>query len=131
MSMSTHPSSFDETLTRAVDAQRRSVLGAGAAVRLVGAALFLAISTVLWLSGGEDWKPYPPVLALYVGVAGALFVLRRRPVAPWLGVVQSPVDVGLVYWLQHLALPISPFPAGVAGFSLGLVRAGGGAERAD
>ena len=114
------PSSFDDALTRAVDAQRRSVLGAGAAVRLVGAALFLAISTGLWLSGGEDWAPYPPVLAPYLGVAAALFALRRRPVARWLGVVQSPVDVALVYWLQHLALPISPFPAGVAGFSLGL-----------
>ncbi|WP_343073634.1 sensor histidine kinase [Pyxidicoccus fallax] len=120
MSTSSPPSTFDDALTRAVDAQRRSVLGAGAAVRLVGAALFLAISTVLWLSGGEDWAPYPALLGPYVAVAAALFALRRRPVARWLGVVQSPVDVALVYGLQHLALPISPFPAGVAGFSLGL-----------
>jgi two-component system heavy metal sensor histidine kinase CusS len=114
------PIPFDETLARAVDAQRRSVLGAGAAVRLVGAALFLAISTALWLMGGEDWASYPPILAPYVGVAAVLFALRRRPAARWLGVVQAPVDVGLVYWLQHVALPRSPFPAGVAGFSLGL-----------
>ncbi|MBZ4419597.1 HAMP domain-containing histidine kinase [Myxococcus sp. RHST-1-4] len=107
-------------MTRAVEAQRRSVLGAGAAVRLVGAAVFLAISTVLWLSGGEDWAPYPPLLAPFVGVAALLFALRRRPVARWLGVVQSPMDVALVYGIQHLALPVSPFPAGVAGFSLGL-----------
>ncbi|MFP2913181.1 sensor histidine kinase, partial [Pyxidicoccus sp. 3LFB2] len=79
---------FDDTLARAVDAQRRSVLGAGAAVRLVGAALFLAISTALWLSGGTDWASYPPVLVPYVAVAGALFALKRRPVARWLGVVQ-------------------------------------------
>jgi signal transduction histidine kinase len=120
--VSTAPTSspFDDALTRAVEAQRRSVLGAGAAVRLVGAALFLAISSILWLSGGEDWAPYPPLLAPYLGVAAVLFALRRHPVARWLGVVQSPVDVALVYGLQHLALPISPFPAGVAGFSLGL-----------
>ncbi|WP_342375679.1 HAMP domain-containing histidine kinase [Myxococcus stipitatus] len=113
-------SSFDESLARAVDAQRRSVLGTGAAVRLGGAAIFLLVTTALWLSGGEDWAPYPPLLAPYVGVAGVLFAVRHRPEARWLGVVQSPVDVALVYGLQHLALPISPFPAGVAGFSLGL-----------
>jgi two-component system heavy metal sensor histidine kinase CusS len=120
VSTSPAPSSFDDALTRAVDSQRRSVLGAGAAVRLVGTAVFLALSTGLWLAGGEDWATYPPVLAAYLLIAGALFVLRRRPVARWLGVVQAPVDVGLVYWLQHLALPRSPFPSGVAGFSLGL-----------
>ncbi|MCP3162714.1 HAMP domain-containing histidine kinase [Myxococcus sp. QH3KD-4-1] len=113
-------SSFDESLARAVDAQRRSVLGTGAAVRLVGALLFLLVTTTLWLSGGEDWSPYPLLLAPYVGVATILFVVRNRPEASWLGIVQSPVDVALVYGLQHLALPISPFPAGVAGFSLGL-----------
>jgi signal transduction histidine kinase len=114
------PTSFDDALTRAVDAQRRSVLGAGAAVRLAGTSISLVLTTGLWLAGGRDWAPYPPVLALYVGISAALFALRRRPVARLLGVVQAPVDVGLVFWLQYLALPISPFPAGVAGFSLGL-----------
>ncbi|TQF10033.1 HAMP domain-containing histidine kinase [Myxococcus llanfairpwllgwyngyllgogerychwyrndrobwllllantysiliogogogochensis] len=113
-------SSFDDSLARAVDAQRRSVLGTGAAVRLVGATLFLILTTTLWLTGGEDWSPYPLLLVPYVGVATVLFVVRNRPEASWLGIVQSPVDVALVYGLQHLALPISPFPAGVAGFSLGL-----------
>ncbi|WP_083559724.1 sensor histidine kinase [Myxococcus fulvus] len=113
-------SSYDESLARAVDAQRRSVLGTGAAVRLVGASLFLLVTTTLWLTGGEDWTPYPLLLAPYVGVAAVLFVVRHRPEASWLGVLQAPVDVALVYGLQHLALPISPFPAGVAGFSLGL-----------
>lgn len=120
MSTSPTPSPFDDALTRAVDAQRRSVLGAGAAVRLAGATVLLGITTALWLSGGQDWATYPPVLAAYLLVAGALYALRQRPVARWLGVVQAPVDVGLVYWLQHLAMPHSPFPAGVAGFSLGL-----------
>ncbi len=103
-----------------MDAQRQSVVGAGAAVRLVGAALFLTISTTLWLSGGRDWSMYPPALGLYAVVAATLFMLRRRRVARGLGAVQSLVDVALVYWLQSVALPVSPFPAGVAGFSLGL-----------
>ncbi|AKQ64296.1 Heavy metal sensor histidine kinase [Myxococcus hansupus] len=114
------PGPLDETMSRAMDAQRRSVVGAGAAVRLVGAALFLTISTTLWLSGGRDWSMYPPALGLYAAVAATLFMLRRRRLARGLGVVQSLVDVALVYWLQSVALPVSPFPAGVAGFSLGL-----------
>ncbi|MCE9667463.1 HAMP domain-containing histidine kinase [Myxococcus stipitatus] len=114
------PQRFEDSLARAVDAQRRSVLGTGAAVRLVGAAVFLALTTVLWLAGGEDWEPYPAILGPYVGVVAVLFVVRARPEARWLGAVQSLVDVALVYGLQHVALPISPFPAGVAGFSLGL-----------
>ncbi|NVJ06206.1 HAMP domain-containing histidine kinase [Myxococcus sp. AM001] len=114
------PGPLEETMSRAMDAQRRSVVGAGAAVRLAGAALFLTISTTLWLAGGRDWGVYPPALGLYASVAGVLFMLRQRRVARGLGAVQSLVDVGLVYWLQSTALPVSPFPAGVAGFSLGL-----------
>ena len=114
------PGPLDETMSRAMDAQRRSVVGAGAAVRLVGAALFLTISTTLWLSGGGDWAMYPPALGLYAAVAATLFMLRRRRVARGLGAVQSVVDVALVYWLQSVALPVSRFPVGVAGFSLGL-----------
>jgi signal transduction histidine kinase len=117
---SPEPPSFDDALTRAVDAQRRVVLSAGAAVRLAGTGIFLLLTTGLWLAGGQDWASYPPVLGLYVAVSAVLFALRRRPVARLLGVVQAPVDVGLVFALQYLALPISPFPAGVAGFSLGL-----------
>ncbi|MCP3103261.1 HAMP domain-containing histidine kinase [Myxococcus sp. K15C18031901] len=114
------PQRFEDSLARAVDAQRRSVLGTGAAVRLVGAAIFLVLTTTLWQAGGEDWEPYPAILGPYVGVAAVLFVVRKRPEARWLGAAQSLMDVALVYGLQHVALPISPFPAGVAGFSLGL-----------
>lgn len=120
MASSPSPPAFDSELTRAVRAQRQRVLGMGAAVRLGAAAVFLPLCLGLWLAGGEDWAPYPPLLAAYLAVAATLFALRKRPVAPWLIVMQSLVDVGLVFGLQWLALPISPFPAGVAGFSLGL-----------
>ncbi|MDY7228547.1 sensor histidine kinase [Hyalangium rubrum] len=111
---------FDAILAQAVDGQRRGVLKAGAAVRLVGTLAFLLIVLALWLGGRPDWAPYPLPLGLYLGVAGLLFALHRKPLIRWLSVAQSVVDVGLVFWLQHTALPISPFPAGVAGFSLGL-----------
>ncbi|MBN8226311.1 HAMP domain-containing histidine kinase [Corallococcus macrosporus] len=116
----TPPVAFENELARVVAAQRRRVLGAGAAVRLVGTAVFFAVSLGLWLTGARDWAHYPPLLLCYGGVVALLFALRFKPLTKQLGVVQSLVDVGLVFGLQQLALPVSPFPAGVAGFSLGL-----------
>lgn len=111
---------FDDILGEAVDQQRRRVLRAGALVRLAGACAFLLIVVVLAFSGEADWATYPVPLSLYLLVAGLLFALHRRPLIRWMSVAQSLVDAGLVFTLQAAALPISPFPAGVAGFSLGL-----------
>ena len=112
---------FRVELALALDAQRRQVVAAGAAVRLAAALLFLALCTLLWGLGGEDWAPYVLPLAAYALLVGAVFALRRRPFAARLGVVQSPLDAALVFALQQLALPVSPHPAGVAGFTLGLM----------
>lgn len=114
------PVAFETELARVVNAQRKRVLGAGAVVRLVGTAVFLAVSTGLWLSGAPDWAHYPLMLTGYGLVVALLFALRFRPVTRQLSLVQSVVDVALVFGLQMVALPVSPFPAGVAGFSLGL-----------
>jgi two-component system heavy metal sensor histidine kinase CusS len=111
---------FDDILEQAVDQQRRRVVRVGALVRLAGAGAFLLIVMALAFSGKADWAPYPLPLGLYLVVAGLLFSLHRRQSILGLSVVQSLVDVGLILSLQHAALPISPFPAGVAGFSLGL-----------
>ncbi|WP_236069231.1 sensor histidine kinase [Citreicoccus inhibens] len=114
------PTPFDDDLARAVSSQRQRVMAVGAAVRVVAATLFLGVCTALWTRGGTHWAPYPPLLLGYLGVAVTMFLLRRRAMARWLGLTQPAVDVALVFALQALALPISPFPAGVAGFSLGL-----------
>lgn len=114
------PVAFENELARVVNAQRQRVLGAGAVVRLVGAGVFFAVSLGLWLSGAKDWAHYPPLLLCYGGVVALLFALRFRPVTQQLSIAQSVVDVALVFGLQLLALPVSPFPSGVAGFSLGL-----------
>src|SRR5262249_34109847 len=59
-----------------------------------------------------------PLLAFYTMLAAAAYVFQRQLVA--FGWLMAVVDVVIVYVLQRQALPISPFPAGVAGFSLGL-----------
>ncbi len=114
------PKAFDTLLEEAVDQQRHRVLKVGAAVRVAGAFVFLLIVGGLWLVGRKDLAPYPLPLALYLLMAGALLALHYKRAVPWLGVAQSVVDVGLVFWVQHAALPLARFPAGIAGFSLGL-----------
>ncbi|MFL5343653.1 MAG: sensor histidine kinase [Hyalangium sp.] len=111
---------FDALLEGAVDQQRRRVLKVGAAVRVAGSLVFLLIVGVLWLAGRKDWAPYPLPLTLYLLAAVALFAVHGKRFVQWLDVAQSAVDVGLVFWVQHAALPLSRFPAGIAGFSLGL-----------
>ncbi|MBF5042450.1 HAMP domain-containing histidine kinase [Aggregicoccus sp. 17bor-14] len=109
-----------DLLDAALQQQRQRAVAMGARVRLVGAALLLPLVSALWLLGGEDWKPYVLPLALYFASALALFLLRERRGVAVRALVQSLLDVVLVFWVQHEALPVSPFPAGVAGFSLGL-----------
>ncbi len=111
---------FDDMLAEAVDQQRRRVLKVGARVRLMGTLAFLLIISALWLGGRADWAPYPLPLGIYALVATALLTLHRQPVVQGVVTAQSLVDVGLVFWLQMTALPLSPAPAGIAGFSLGL-----------
>lgn len=115
---------FDALLAEAVDQQRRRVLKVGATVRVAGALGFLLIVLALWLTGRQDWAPYPLPLGLYLLVAGVLLALDGKPLVQWLDVAQSLVDVGLIFWVQHAAMPMARFPAGIAGFSLGLFCAG-------
>jgi signal transduction histidine kinase len=111
---------FEPRLEEAVDQQRFKVLKAGAAVRAAGALVFLLIVGVLWLVGRKDLAPYPLPLAMYLLMAGGVLALHYKRAVPWLDVVLSLVDVGFIFWVQHAALPLARFPAGIAGFSLGL-----------
>ena len=107
-------------LDRTLLEQRGRAVAMGAQVRLTGAALLLPLVTALWRLGGEDWWPYVLPLALYLLCAIGLYLGRTRRGVTARATLQSLLDVALVYWVQHEALPVSPFPAGIAGISLGL-----------
>jgi two-component system, OmpR family, heavy metal sensor histidine kinase CusS len=93
-----------------------------AKVRLGGATSFLGLAAFLGYGRGmADWKVYVPLLATYTAVAaGLLASARSQRLRLLTGLAIPLVDVPAVGALQMTSLPLSPFPAGVAGWSLGL-----------
>lgn len=92
-----------------------------ARLRLAGAVAFLLLAA--WLGYGEglrDWRLLVPILGAYAALAaGLLLVARGEGPLRTLGVAAPSLDVLVVYLLQHLGMPLSPHPAGVAGWTLG------------
>jgi len=107
-----------DAVIQAVDRFRSETLRRLADIRLVGAAAFLV--TVSWLGLAhrlDDWRIYVAPLAVYIVLALGLRIVSRPSLNAW---AVPLVDVPAVFALQYLSMPMSPFPAGVAGWSLGL-----------
>lgn len=93
-------------------------------LRLAGAGGGLVLHEYLGrVQGLAEWQVSVPTFELYglctlllaVGVAHS-----GRLGASLAGYSLAVVDVPLLYWLQHVSLPVSVSPGGVAGFTLGL-----------
>lgn len=95
-------------------------LALASSVRLGLIGLFLPLATLQAQRGHADWAVYVQALGVYALPTFALFALRKYPFVRSLAGPAWVLDVMVVYWLQHDSMPLSPFPAGVAGFSLGL-----------
>jgi two-component system heavy metal sensor histidine kinase CusS len=108
--------------SNALDALRMSGSRRLAAIRLWGVLGFVAISATVGLVHGRgDWAVYLPLLVPYALLSAACLIAIRRQVQSRLLRATMPfADVLLIYLLQAASLPLSPYPAGVAGFSLGL-----------
>ena len=91
-----------------------------ASVRLGMVGLFLPLAAALTQFGHSDWQSYVAPIALYAMPTAALFAFRKLKFVRILSWPAWLLDVAVVYWLQHQAMPVSPFPAGVAGFTLGI-----------
>ena len=94
-----------------------------ALVRLVGACDFFAVAATLGYGAGLlEWRVLLPILSAYAAIAGLILVVTRDegPLRP-LSVFAPSIDVLVVYALQDLGMPLSPQPAGVAGWTLGVL----------
>jgi hypothetical protein len=94
-----------------------------AQIRVITSILFLAVSGYLgFLQGQLDWRAYVVPLSAYAGVSLLLLGVFRAERFELLHAFAGPfTDCTAVYSLQSLSMPLSPHPAGVAGWSLGLL----------
>ncbi|NMO18479.1 adenylate/guanylate cyclase domain-containing protein [Pyxidicoccus fallax] len=110
-------------MSRALEAERLRNARQLAWIRFVAVTVLFAVSAYLGLFRGlADWEVYLQTFAVYwlltTGVAVTVVLAPRA--SRWAGLTLAFVDVPAVYWLQHLAIPVSPSPGGVAGFTLGI-----------
>ncbi|WP_338261308.1 adenylate/guanylate cyclase domain-containing protein [Corallococcus caeni] len=127
MSSSAAPSdTLQESVRRALDVERQSNGRHLAWVRLGAVGVLFTMAVYLGrVRGLHDWDVYLAPFALYLvcTTAVAVAVTASTRIARWASLSVAFVDVPAVYWLQHLALPVSPSPGGVAGFTLGIFAA--------
>jgi two-component system, OmpR family, heavy metal sensor histidine kinase CusS len=92
-----------------------------ALARLAGAVAFLGLAAISGVAlHRHDWFILVPALSGYVVIAAFLVVGQRRDgLASVVASAAPSLDVLVVFALQRLSLPLSPHPAGVAGWSLG------------
>jgi two-component system heavy metal sensor histidine kinase CusS len=81
---------------------------------------FLPVVLYAALRGDPGWLPYLIPLVPYALVAICMVALSGAPAVRRVGAFSFVLDAVVVFELQRQAMPGSPFPAGVAGFSLGL-----------
>ncbi|MCY1034497.1 adenylate/guanylate cyclase domain-containing protein [Corallococcus sp. BB11-1] len=125
-SSATRSDSLQESVRRALAVERQSNGRHLAWVRL--GAVSILFGMAVYLGRGRDlhdWDVYLGPFALYLVCTSvvAVAVTASSRVARWASLSVAFVDVPAVYWLQHLALPVSPSPGGVAGFTLGIFAA--------
>jgi hypothetical protein len=93
-----------------------------ARIRAVGALVFLGVTAFLGYAKGQaDWQAYVMPLGVYAGLSALLALGMRARFIQTVHAYLGPIaDCAAVCALQYRSLPISPHPAGVAGWSLGL-----------
>jgi len=112
--------------SRALDEERVLNGRRMAWVRFGAVSSIFAISVYLGrMRGLADWDVYIPPFFVYWLLTTVTLLGARLSAhfARWTGFTVALFDVPAIYWLQHLALPISPSPGGVAGFTLGIYGA--------
>lgn len=105
---------------QAVTAQSARAFAFATKVRLGAVLIFLPL--IVWLTAVEapGWAPYLAPLVAYAVVAATFFTFRKTARVQRVGDFSFILDAGFIYFLQHQSMSTSQFPAGVAGFSLGM-----------
>jgi signal transduction histidine kinase len=112
---------LQKDIERLIERERADTFATATGVRSTGALACLLLVWGAWyFTGGRDWVVYFGPLSLYALLSGILFAFRRLPFAKSMAPFAVLLDIGVVDAMQLATMPLSPFPAGVAGFSLGI-----------
>lgn len=115
------PRPHSDPLNFAVERERTAVFTLAAGIRAAGAvAIFIQVLCCWLVTHDPGWFVYLLPLALYTNAALLVLVFRTRGPVQALTWGAAVLDVCGVYVMQLKTMPVSPYPAGVAGFSLGL-----------
>ena len=121
--MSVLEASAELALRTAVSSERARSIRLVSRVRVgtVSVALLLILVLAYGL-GLADWRSYVLPLGIYWAASAVLELLSERfPRTQRLtGLGIAAIDIPLVFWMQAIALPLSPSPGGIAGFTVGL-----------
>lgn len=91
--------------------------------RLVGITAALGLSAFLGIVQGQaDWAVIVPAMGGWFVAAAVLAGLawKLKQHARAVGWLCALLDLPVVYWLQHLSVPVSPSPGGVAAFTVAI-----------
>jgi signal transduction histidine kinase len=105
---------------RALAEQSASATATAAKVRFIAVLVFLPALVTLDFLGTAEWDAYLEPMVFFSAFTTAAYVLRRRSWMARIAPYSFVLDVVLVFEMQRRSMPSSPFPSGVAGFSLGL-----------
>lgn len=91
-----------------------------ATVRVFAVVAFLVLTGVMSALRMPGWSEYVAPLVAAAVLSSLLLIFQQSRLAKEAAPYSFTLDVLLVFELQRRSLPTSPFPAGVAGFSLAL-----------
>ncbi len=121
--MSLKLSRLQATIDRELRAERgRNVLRMQS-LRLIGISAAAGLAAFLgFVQGQNDWAVIVPALGGWALGAALLAVAAWRlpQQARVIGWLCALLDLPVVYWLQHLSVPVSPSPGGVAAFTVAI-----------
>ncbi len=116
-------SNLQATIDRELRAERGRNVFWMQVLRMVGITATLVLASYFgFVQGQKDWTVIVPPLGLWFLAAMVLGLLawKMRQYARTVGWLCAVLDLPIVYWLQHLSVPVSPSPGGVASFTVSI-----------